>query len=70
MIKIYGKERFAQYWRNWVDCMSAALEENNDICCEFLKDITCPTFILYGAKDSLVDAVHAPYLKENIKNSL
>nr|XP_034828878.1 valacyclovir hydrolase-like [Maniola hyperantus] len=70
MMEVYGKERFAQYWARWVDCMAAALEAKPDICSEYLKDIECPTLVLYGGKDPLVDAEHAPYLIDNIKNSV
>ncbi|XP_039750766.1 uncharacterized protein LOC120626995 isoform X1 [Pararge aegeria] len=70
MVEVYGKERFAQYWARWVDCMSVALEAKMDICSEHLKNIKCPTLVLHGCKDPLVDPVHAPYLIENIKKSV
>ncbi|CAH2240635.1 jg14230 [Pararge aegeria aegeria] len=66
MVEVYGKERFAQYWARWVDCMSVALEAKMDICSEHLKNIKCPTLVLHGCKDPLVDPVHAPYLIQNI----
>ncbi|XP_023953437.2 valacyclovir hydrolase [Bicyclus anynana] len=71
MIEVYGKERFAEYWAKWVDTMSAALEQSMmDICMQYLKDIQCPTLVLHGEKDPLVNAVHAPFIVKNVKNSI
>ncbi|XP_039750363.1 valacyclovir hydrolase-like isoform X2 [Pararge aegeria] len=70
MIEIYGKERFAKYWANWVDAMDAIYQANNgDICSHQLKNIKCPTYILYGEKDPMVDQVHVSHLHTHIEGS-
>ncbi|XP_068626571.1 valacyclovir hydrolase-like [Battus philenor] len=70
MIKVYGEEKFTKYWTEWVDGIEAiALTDNGNICSELVKNITCPTFILHGEKDRLVDYVHLSYLHKNIKGS-
>jgi valacyclovir hydrolase len=70
MIEVYGEELFARYWAQWVDGMAALYNDNNaNICGEILKDIKCPTFILYGEKDPIVDKVHATHLHTNITGS-
>ncbi|KAJ0177963.1 hypothetical protein K1T71_006836 [Dendrolimus kikuchii] len=70
MIEVYGEELFAKYWSDWVDAMELIYRENKgNICSQFLKDIKCPTFILYGEKDPLVDKVHVSHLHTNIDGS-
>ncbi|KAL0881914.1 hypothetical protein ABMA27_001675 [Loxostege sticticalis] len=70
MIEVYGEELFAKYWSRWVDGMVALFKANDgNICNELLKDIKCPTFILYGEKDPMVDKVHASHLHTNITGS-
>ncbi|XP_045767984.1 valacyclovir hydrolase-like [Maniola jurtina] len=70
MIEIYGKERFAKYWASWVDAMDAIYQANNgNICSDRLKNIKCPTFILYGEKDPMVDRVHVSHLHTHIEGS-
>ncbi|XP_028169097.1 valacyclovir hydrolase [Ostrinia furnacalis] len=70
MIEVYGEELFAKYWAQWVDGMIALFRaKDGNICNEMLKDIKCPTFILYGEKDPMVDKVHASHLLTNITGS-
>ena len=69
MIETYGEEGFRQFWKKWVDNMVDIMEPEPDICSDQLKNITCPTFILYGQKDKLVHRVHFPFLCYHIKNS-
>lgn len=69
MIETYNLEMFVQYSKKWVEHMSKALEADPDICSSYLKNISCPTFILYGERDSLVDNSHAAFLCNNIKNT-
>lgn len=42
---------------------------NGNICSEHLKNIKCPTYILYGEKDPLVDKIHASHLHTHIDGS-
>lgn len=70
LIEIYGEELFAKYWAEWVDGMEALYKtKDGNICAEMLKNIKCPTFILYGQKDPLVDSVHASHLHTHIDGS-
>lgn len=70
MVEIYGQERFARYWASWVDAMDAIYRaKDGDICSDRLKDIKCPTFILYGQKDPMVDGVHVSHLHTHIEGS-
>ncbi|CAH0723547.1 unnamed protein product, partial [Brenthis ino] len=69
MIETYGEEMFAQYSKKWVECKSKVLEADPDVCSSYLKNISCPTFILYGQRDVLVHKSHATFLCNNIKNT-
>lgn len=69
MAEVYG-DFFPKYWSNWVAGYEAIFKENNgNICTHLLKDIKCPTFILYGEKDPLVATVHASDLLTKISTS-
>lgn len=68
MLELYSD--FATYWSTWMDGMETVYKANNgNICSHLLKDIKCPTFILYGEKDPIVDPVHASHFLTNISNS-
>lgn len=70
MIEIYGEATFAKIWSEWIDTMIDIYNKNNgNICAEILKDIKCPTFILYGEKDPMVDNVHVSHLHTHIDGS-
>lgn len=70
MIEAYGEEKFAEYWARWVDGMVAIGQtQDGNICNKIIKDISCPTFILHGGKDPLVDNVHVSYLHTRIEGS-
>lgn len=70
MIEIYGEDRFADYWTRWVEAMDDICRtKNGNICTEYLKNIKCPTYILYGEKDPLVDKVHVSHLHTQIDGS-
>lgn len=66
-IGAYGKELFEQLWHKHVDyCVSFAGNATAiwDIR-ERMKTIKCPTLILHGDKDPLIDKNH-PYTAERI----
>ncbi|UYV60320.1 BPHL [Cordylochernes scorpioides] len=66
---IYGED-FSSLWHDYVEAISHNFkEEDNRICTEVLADIRCPTLILHGDKDPLVDSEHPAYLHKHIKNS-
>ncbi|XP_075976426.1 serine hydrolase BPHL [Anticarsia gemmatalis] len=70
LIEVYGEKLFAKYWASWVEAMEAIYKEKNaNICSEFLKHIKCPTFILYGQKDPLVNSSHVSHLHTHIDGS-
>ncbi|XP_050349270.1 valacyclovir hydrolase-like [Nymphalis io] len=70
LIEVYGKENFPRYWSSWVDAMERIYHANKgNICSDVLKNIKCPTFILYGEKDPLVDCVHVSHLHTHINGS-
>lgn len=70
LIEVYGEKLFARYWASWVDAMEAIYNKNKgNICSDLLKDIKCPTLILYGQRDPLVNSVHVSHLHTNIEGS-
>ncbi|KOB68040.1 Bphl-like protein, partial [Operophtera brumata] len=53
-VEIYGKQFLAVYWSKWLDGMITVFNsDKGNICAQMLKDIKCPTFILYGERDPL-----------------
>lgn len=71
MIALYGESYFAETIGKWADAMKNIHQENRgDICMSRLAEIQCPTLLLYGAKDSLVDAQHISVLHSNIELSM
>lgn len=70
MEKVYGVERFAELWAEWVDAASAFYtKRNGDFCKQEVEQIKAPTFILHGKKDPMVAGEHIPYLREHIKGA-
>ena len=52
----YGKEYFPVLWNEWVDAYKAIYDKKGgDICKKELQDIKCPTLIIHGDKDAMVD---------------
>jgi len=71
MIALYGESYFAETIGKWVDAMKNIHHENRgDICMSKLVEIQCPTLLLYGAKDGLVDPQHISVLHSNIEHSI
>lgn len=70
MEEVYGVERFAELWSEWVDaaCLFYT-KRNGDFCKEEVKMLKAPTFILHGKKDPMIAAEHIPYLREHIPNA-
>ena len=61
----YGKEGLEKLWHGWIDGYSKL----NDICSQSLDKIQCPTYILHGQKDPMLEGCHPHYLHEKIANS-
>lgn len=53
---VYGEQKFSKLWKEYVDFIISTLElaKYFDIS-EELKHIKCPTMILHGSSDSIVD---------------
>nr|XP_031845339.1 valacyclovir hydrolase isoform X2 [Nomia melanderi] len=67
MIAIYGEEYFSKVWSGWVDAITRISKKTNgNLCKELLANIKCPTLIVQGKKDVMVDDEHPLYLKEHI----
>ncbi|KAK9871156.1 hypothetical protein WA026_011437 [Henosepilachna vigintioctopunctata] len=69
LIELYGEKTLQDIQNSWVDAMQEINQKGGNICKSILKDIRCPTLILHGDKDPLVDPEHPKYLLENIKGS-
>lgn len=66
-LEVYGQELLSIYWSQWLDIMVAIFnEKGGNLCSHLLKHIKCPTFVLVGEKDPIVDPAHAYYLIKNI----
>ena len=70
LIAIYGEDYFRATWSAWVNAMSDLYQKKNgDICKECIPRIRCPTLIIHGSKDVMVDSEHPEYLIKNIPGS-
>lgn len=68
-VKEFGEETFTKIWSSRVDAILETYREGGNICKEYLDKIKCPTFILHGAKDPVIDPVHVPHLRRNIRHA-
>ncbi|GBP04417.1 Valacyclovir hydrolase, partial [Eumeta japonica] len=70
MIEVYGEDAFSKLWAAWVEGVKNLYhEKKGNICREMLKDIKCPTLILHGEKDPMVEESHVSHLLTNIDGS-
>ncbi|KAG7300390.1 hypothetical protein JYU34_015994 [Plutella xylostella] len=70
MYGIYGKENLAKVWRQFIDFDAHFLkEQRGNICLHSLKDIKCPTQLIFGQKDPLTKIENGWLLHALIKNS-
>ncbi|XP_050349477.1 valacyclovir hydrolase-like [Nymphalis io] len=65
MIKLYGEDNF----RKKIEHIIAVREAISKGYCSSVKKIKCPTLILHGGKDPIVDSSHLNYMQNLIKNS-
>ncbi len=72
MEDVYGVRGFAELWNQWVDAYKDIFEqkEGKAVTQEQLERITCPTLVIHGDKDAMVDPVHPGFLKDKIKGSM
>lgn len=67
MERVYGAERFAQLWAEWVDAACAFYaQRDGDFCRTEVGQVKAPTFILHGKKDPMIAAEHVPWLKQRL----
>uniref|UniRef100_D3TLG8 Putative hydrolase n=1 Tax=Glossina morsitans morsitans TaxID=37546 RepID=D3TLG8_GLOMM len=68
MEKVYGAERFAEIWNEWVDAILNIHEKRKgDLCTKEIREIRARTFILHGKKDPMLAKEHVPYLKQHLQ---
>lgn len=71
LIEMYGEDLLQNMWSAWCDTLQKIMKEKQgNICKELLPKIQCPTFILHGNKDPMVDPIHPDHLLRNIKGSI
>ncbi|XP_055902589.1 valacyclovir hydrolase [Eupeodes corollae] len=65
--KLYGPERFAEIWSEWIDAMLEFFKQRNgNFCREDIEKIVVPTLILHGVKDPMIAEEHIPYIRKRI----
>ncbi|XP_065354283.1 valacyclovir hydrolase [Calliphora vicina] len=70
MEEVYGAERFAELWSEWVDAVVLFhTKRDGDFCKKEVTLLNAPTFILHGKKDPMIAAEHIPYLREHIQGA-
>ena len=68
MEAVYGKEGFPKLWAEFNRGFREIKTELGGKFCD-LERIRCPTLIVHGDKDAMVDPVHPGHLKANIKGA-
>lgn len=70
LVALYGAQGLQDMWSGWCDAMQAMHKRNGgNVCMECVARITCPTLVLHGAKDPVVQPEHPNYLSSNIRNA-
>ncbi|KAK2576965.1 hypothetical protein KPH14_011929 [Odynerus spinipes] len=70
LIEVYGEDYFRKTWSGWIDAMERLYEkQKGDICTKLVPHIKCPTLIVHGKKDIMVNEIHPKYLLEHIPNA-
>lgn len=71
MEEMYGVDGFPKLWAQWCEAYEKFFQEKDgDICAKRLSKIQCPTLIIHGDKDAMVDPVHPDHLNKNIAGSM
>lgn len=70
MEETYGVDYFPVIWNEWCQAYKAVFDKNQgEICRKRLSQIQCPTLIVHGDKDAMLDAIHPDILKQEIPNA-
>ncbi|XP_033225978.1 valacyclovir hydrolase-like isoform X2 [Belonocnema kinseyi] len=70
MVATYGYDYFRKTWDAGIDMVEKLCEKNKgDVCKNHVPRVKCPTLIIHGKKDDLVDQEQAFYLNRHIPNS-
>ncbi|XP_074513473.1 valacyclovir hydrolase-like [Sebastes fasciatus] len=70
MMELYGEEVFLKTWEACLETFTQfAKRPEGSICLELLPLISCPTLIIHGEKDPIVNIQHSQCLLKNIKGS-
>jgi len=67
--RMYGKENLQGLWSSWIDAYFSFKDDDNGICKDSLPKINCPTLVIHGSKDPMVQGFHPEYIHKNIRNS-
>ncbi|TRY61217.1 hypothetical protein TCAL_10924 [Tigriopus californicus] len=70
MEETYGVDYFPIIWKEWCQAYRAVFEKNQgEICRQRLAQIQCPTLIVHGDKDAMLDTIHPDILQREIPNA-
>ena len=73
-VPVYGSDSaFQAIWNKVIDSVHATHEhlkdKNGELCTEEMKQVSCPTLVLHGARDKVATLSQAQLIKESIPNS-
>ena len=71
---VYGDTSAHQsIWNKFTDSVHATYEhlkdKNGELCTEEMRQVSCPTLVLHGARDKITTLSQAQLIKESIPNS-
>ena len=70
MLQLYGDEYLQKMLTDWGNSVEKYYQDGGDKDFkEGLARITCPTLVIHGELDPVLDVDHAEFLHKNIKNS-
>ena len=68
-----GRSAHQAIWNKFTDSVCATHEhlkdKNGELCTEEMKQVSCPTLVLHGARDKMATLSQAQLIKETIPNS-
>jgi valacyclovir hydrolase len=71
MAPVYGLEELQRMWTRFCDGMQRLhAERAGDVCRRALPAIRCPTLVMHGMKDPMIDGVHPHRFAQEIKNAV
>ena len=73
-VLVYGSDSaFQVIWNKFNDSVHATYEhlkdKNGELCTEEMRQVSCPTLVLHGARDNMATLSQAQLIKESIPNS-